>query len=154
MSPGETGAVPKGAAPPFFCKREECDMPLEIPELKFICVLPDPCRQALREALTLLGAAADHLSGAEKEAVQAAPARIREVLAEAGAEEERCPECGGTEFYAPSYCNFAHCLSCGAAIDPEHGEDCWVPPEALRAEMAGDIELAVRIMQGRGRRAR
>lgn len=122
----------------------------ELPELRFICVLPDPCRRALREALTLLGAAADRLSGAERKAVEAAAARIREVLAEAGAEEERCPECGSTEFYATSYCNFAHCLECGAAINPEH-EECWVPPEALRAEMAGDVERAIRILQGRGR---
>jgi hypothetical protein len=127
-------------------------MPLEIPELRFICVLPGPCRKALREALTLLGAAADRLSGEEKEAVQAAAARIRQVLADAGAdEEERCPECGSTEFYATSYCNFTHCLECGAALDPEHGEECWVPPEAIRAEMAGDIERAIRILQGRGR---
>lgn len=62
-------------------------------------------------------------------------------------ERDRCPNCGGTAFYAPSYCNFAHCLGCGTALDPEHAEDCWVPPEALRAEKAGDTARAVEIMR-------
>lgn len=123
----------------------------KLPELKPICVLPDDCRRDLKEALAHLEAVQDivlGISSAAGEAVAAAAARIRQILTDAGAdEEERCPECGSTEFYA------THCLECGAAINPEH-EECWVPPEALRAEMAGDIEKAIRIMQGRGRRAR
>jgi len=133
------------------------------PELKPICVLPDRYRKLLGRTEVLLQLVRDRLCSwqvQEKEDVAEAAARIRtvlEALAETGAEqdedgaEDRCPECGSNEFYATSYCNFTHCLECGAALDPEHGEECWVPPEALRAEMAGDIERAIRILQGRGR---
>jgi hypothetical protein len=128
-------------------------------ELKPICVLPNQYRKLLKRTVILLQLVRDRLCSwqvAEKEEVAEAAARIQkvlEVLEEAAPEEDEgecCPECGSTEFYATSYCNFAHCLECGAAINPEH-EECWVPPEALRAEMAGDIEKAIRIMQGRGR---
>jgi hypothetical protein len=116
-------------------------------ELRPICVLPHSCRRDLKEALARLEAVQDLVSGissAAGEAVAAAAARIREVLAEAGAQKECCPECGGTEFYAPSWgCKLTHCVNCGAALD--HGEDCWIPPEVLRAEKRGNIELAARI---------
>lgn len=61
------------------------------------------------------------------------------------AEETRdCPECGAKEIYLTSYCNFAHCLHCGAGLDHE---GCWLPPEALRAERDGDLKQAVAIIR-------
>lgn len=47
-------------------------------------------------------------------------------------------------FYCTTYCNFAHCLDTGDPIDHE----CInIPPLALQAEMNGDYDEAIRIME-------
>lgn len=48
-------------------------------------------------------------------------------------------------FYVTTYCNFPHRIKDGRPI----GHECHViPPAALKAEMEGDIEKAIEIMQG------
>ena len=55
------------------------------------------------------------------------------------------------DFYVTTYCNFAHDVETGEPIDHE----CIViPPEALKAEMDGDYELAIEIMQGKPKKHR
>jgi hypothetical protein len=50
-----------------------------------------------------------------------------------------------SDFYVSTYCNRAHRLKDGRPIKHE----CRViPPKALKAEMNGDIEGAVKIMKG------
>jgi hypothetical protein len=56
-----------------------------------------------------------------------------------------CPDCGSSDFYVTTYCNYAHCTRCGAS---PHDDECWVDPRALEAERHGDTDNAIRIMQG------
>lgn len=63
-------------------------------------------------------------------------------------EQDSCPDCGSTEFYATSYCNFVHCLSCGTAINPKHSECTGGGVIAMRLEMAHDANVAVEYLQG------
>jgi len=49
-------------------------------------------------------------------------------------------------FYVTTYCNFAHDLETGDPIDHECRN---IPPEALEAEMDGDFERAIAILEGR-----
>jgi hypothetical protein len=56
-----------------------------------------------------------------------------------------CPDCGSSEGYVTTYCNFAHCTVCGAGA---HDEECWVDPRAIEAERHDDIENAIRILKG------
>jgi hypothetical protein len=50
------------------------------------------------------------------------------------------------DFYVTTYCNFAHDTETGEPIDHECIQ---IPPEALEAEMDGDYERAIEIMQGK-----
>lgn len=48
------------------------------------------------------------------------------------------------DFYVSTYCNFAHSIEDGEPLDHE----CvCIPPEALEAEMAGDYERAIELME-------
>ena len=49
-----------------------------------------------------------------------------------------------TDFYVTTYCNFAHRVEDGKPIQHE----CRIiPPEALRAEMKGDVQHAIEILK-------
>ncbi len=48
------------------------------------------------------------------------------------------------ESYASTYCNFPHRVKDGKPI--QH-ECVIIPPKALAAEMAGNIELAIELME-------
>ena len=48
------------------------------------------------------------------------------------------------EVYCTTYCNFGHDVETGEPVDHE----CYpIPPEALEAEMAGNFELAIKLMK-------
>ena len=49
------------------------------------------------------------------------------------------------EYYVTTYCNFAHCLRTG---NPINHECRHIPVAALRAEIDGDFEEAIRLMSG------
>lgn len=50
----------------------------------------------------------------------------------------------GTEIYCTTFCNFGHYVRTGRPV----AHECRIiPPAALRAEMDGDFEKAMRIMQ-------
>ena len=61
--------------------------------------------------------------------------------------EEACPESKCTKFYVTTYCNFAHCRACGAAMNVDHAE-CWVDPRAIKAERRGNYAKAISILKG------
>ncbi len=48
------------------------------------------------------------------------------------------------QIYCTTYCNHGHRLGDGRPVDHECRK---IPPAALRAEMAGDFELAISLMQ-------
>lgn len=51
-----------------------------------------------------------------------------------------------TDFYVTTYCNFPHNIKTGRPIDHE----CiTIPPKALKAEMEGDFDRAIEILQKR-----
>ena len=53
---------------------------------------------------------------------------------------------GYPDIYCTTYCNHGHDVETGDPVD----HDCYnIPPEALEAEMDGDIPLAIEIMQGK-----
>lgn len=54
-------------------------------------------------------------------------------------------------FYVTTYCNFAHEVETGEPIDHECIQ---IPPEALKAEMDGDYDRAIEIMQGKPKKHR
>lgn len=47
-------------------------------------------------------------------------------------------------FWCTTYCNFAHDLDSGEPLD--HECRC-IPPEALEAEIRGDFEEAIQLLQ-------
>jgi hypothetical protein len=71
-------------------------------------------------------------------------AKAREVTAAAKKTIQRMLTDLRGGFYVTTYCNFAHDVKTGKPIDHECIK---IPPAALRAEMDGDYEEAVRLLK-------
>lgn len=54
-----------------------------------------------------------------------------------------------SQVYCTTYCNFGHDVGSGDPVDHECHN---IPPEALEAEMAGDFDTAIELLQGKKRK--